>query len=340
MAQVFLLSAAPGDEGDYNRGAFLRLKESAESGIFKSHSLTNDPDSADLILFAELKGAGPYFELVRRHPLVKKYREKCFLFCSNAFVIPFLPGVYASIEKRWHSRRTYSGFYLGVSENEFVRFTPPMDDLPYLYSFVGSIHNAAVRRDLAKLVHPKSFFHDTSAEYDHVLYGRMQDRDLREFWRRYADIMQASKFVLCPRGLGVSSVRLFDTMRTGRVPVILSDDWVEPKGPCWKKFSLRLPEKQFACIPSLLEKHEAEAVTMGQLARKRWEEWFSEEVCFHRVVEWCLEIKKRRHIPEKWAHFIPYLQFLRPFHFRHLLRTRYQAWRRPVNLSDCAKSNA
>src|SRR5213593_2714162 len=113
MAQVFLLSAARGDAEDYNRGAFLRLKESAESGIFKSHSLTNDPDSADLIFFAELKGAGPYFELVRRHPLVKKYREKCFLFCSNAFVIPFLPGVYASIEKRWCSRRTYSGFYLG-----------------------------------------------------------------------------------------------------------------------------------------------------------------------------------------------------------------------------------
>jgi hypothetical protein len=341
MAQVVLLSAARGDDAeDYNRGAFLRLKESAESGTFKSHSLTNDPDSADLILFAELKGAGPYFELVRRHPFLKKYREKCFLFCSNAFVIPFLPGVYASIEKRWHSRRTYSGFYLGVSENEFVRFTPPTDALPYLYSFVGSIGNAHVRGDLAKLAHSRSFFQDTSAEYDDVLYGRMKQREVREFWRRYAEIMEASKFVLCPRGLGVSSVRLFDTMRMGRVPVILSDDWVEPTGPCWEKFSMRIPEKEFARIPSLLEKREAEAVTMGQLARKQWEEWFSEDVCFHRVVEWCLQIKKRRRVPEKWAHFIPYLQFLRSFHFRHLLRTRYQAWRKRVNLSDRAKSNA
>jgi hypothetical protein len=328
MAQVLLFSTAPGDdEGDYNRGAFLRLKESAVHGTFKIHSLTNDPDSADLILFAELKGAGPHFELVRRHPLVKKYREKCFLFCSNAFVIPFLPGVYASIGKRWYSRRTYSGFYLGVSENEFVRFSPPTNALPYLYSFIGSIGNAPVRSDLAKLAHSRSFFQDTSAEYDRVLYGRMEQREVREFWRRYAEIMEASKFVLCPRGLGVSSVRLFDTMRIGRVPVILSDDWVEPSGPEWEKFSIRIPEREFASIPARLEARESEAVAMGNLARKQWEDWFSEEVCFHRVVEWCLKIQRERRIPERWARFIPYVQYLRPFHFRHLLRTKFQNWR-------------
>lgn len=327
MAQVLLLSASRG-ENDYNHGAFLRLKRSALVGTSKNHVVTDDPDCADLILFAELKGVGPYFELIRRHPFVKQYREKCFLFCSNAFVIPFLPGVYACIEKRWCSRRTISGFYLGVSENQFIRFTDPTATLPYLYSFVGSIRNAPIRRDLAKVSHPRSFFQDTSADYDRVLYGRMKESEVREFWRRYAEKMEASKFVLCPRGLGVSSVRLFDTMRMGRVPVILSDDWVEPPGPCWKKFSIRIPEHDFAQIPALLEEREPDAVAMGELARKQWEEWFSEEVCFHRVVECCLRIKGQRRIPEKWARFIPYLQFLRPFHFRHLLRTRFQAWQR------------
>src|SRR6185295_16416047 len=138
MAEVLLLSVASGNDHDYNRGAYLRLKRSAEQGTVRDHNLTSDPESADLILFAELKGAGPYFESVRRHPFVREFREKCFLFCANAFVIPFLPGVYASIEKRWLSDRTRSGFYLGVSENEFLQPTLPRDDLPYLYSFVGS----------------------------------------------------------------------------------------------------------------------------------------------------------------------------------------------------------
>ena len=324
MAKVFLLSAAPGGDDDYNRGAYVRLKRSAEQGIFHDHCLTIDAGAADLIFFAELKGAGPYFESVRRHPLYKEFREKCFLFCANAFVIPFLPGVYASIEKRWLSGRTRSGFYLGVSENEFLQPTPPRDDLPYLYSFVGSVVNAPVRRRLAELRHPRAFFQDTSTEYQRVLHGLAADEEVRDFWRRYAEVMKESKFVLCPRGLGVSSVRLFDTMRTARVPVILSDDWVEPIGPAWREFSLRIPERDFHCIPDLLEKCEDHAVAMGHLAREQWEEWFSEDVCFHRVVEWCLDIKRNRRLPERIAALFPYLQYVRPFHLRHRLRTKWR----------------
>ena len=324
MAHVFLLSSAAGGDDNYNRGAYKRLRRSAEQDRFRDHSLTSDPDAADLILFAELKGAGAYFEAVRGHHLFKQYREKCFLFSPNACVIPFLPGVYASIEKRWCSSRTRSGFYLGVSENKFLTPTPARADLPYLFSFVGSVANAPVRRQLAELQHPRWLFQDTSLDYQRVLHRRMSAPQLDNFWRRYADSIDASKFVLCPRGLAVSSVRLFDTMRMGRVPVILSDDWVEPRGPTWKEFSIRVPERNAHCIPDLLEKCEDRAVTMGRLAREQWQEWFSEEVCFHRVVESCLDIKRRRRIPEKIAGLFPYLQYLRPFHFRHRLRTMPQ----------------
>ena len=329
MAQVLLISAAPIENGNgYNRGAFRKLHESAQVDTFHKHSLTDDPSAADLILFAELYGAGEYFRLVRRHRFVKKFREKCFLFCSNDFVIPFLPGVYASIERRWSSGRTRPGFYLGVSENEFLDFTPPNEKLPYLYSFLGTVDTAPVRRNLATLSHPRSFFQDTSADYREVLSGKLDAAAMKQYWRRYGEILKLSQFILCPRGMGTSSVRLFDTMRMARVPVILSDQWVEPQGPCWQKFSLRVPEADFARIPALLEERETAAVEMGLLARAQWEEWFSERVCFHRVVEWCLDIKKRRCIPERWARFIPYIQYLRPFHFRHLLRTKYHAWQR------------
>jgi hypothetical protein len=334
MAQVLLLSSAPVEaEDDYNRGAFRKLRDSARVDTFGKHSLTDDPSAADLIVFAELYGAGAYFQSVRRHPFVKKFREKCFLFCSNDFVIPFLPGVYASIEKRWASDRTRSGFYLAVSENEFVDFTAPRDDLTYLYSFLGTVDTAPVRARLAALSYPRSFFQDTSADYREVLSGKLDAAAMKQYWRRYAEICKLSKFILCPRGMGASSVRLFDTMRMGRVPVILSDQWIEPQGPAWEKFSLRLPEAEFAEVPHLLEEHEAVAVEMGLLARAQWEEWFSERVSFHRVVEWCLDIKRHRHIPETWARFFPYIQYLRPFHFRHLLRTKHHAWQRRKRVS-------
>src|SRR2546430_7005512 len=44
--------------------------------------------------------------------------------------------------------------------------------------------------------------------------------------------------------------------RSGRVPVIVSDDWVEPTGPNWDEFTIRVPEGAVADIPRLLESRE------------------------------------------------------------------------------------
>ena len=111
MARVFLLSATPADdETDFNLAPLLEVQRCAELDRFHIHTLTGDPAAADLIIFVEFYGGGWYFERVRGHPLAREFREKCFVVCSNPFVIPFLPGVYTGIEKRWASARTRSGF--------------------------------------------------------------------------------------------------------------------------------------------------------------------------------------------------------------------------------------
>jgi len=326
VAQVALLSATPPDDRtDYNRAPWEALRESAARDRFHSHKLIDDPHTADLIIFAEFYGGGLHFERLRADPLVKRYREKCFVFCSNALVIPFLPGIYASVEKRWASPRTCGGFYLGLPKNEFTTFTPPDHELPYLFSFMGSVKNAPVRRELAKLSHPRSFFANTSDKFSLLLHDKLSPRERRDYYRRYAEMTKASKFVLCPRGLGAGTIRLFETMRMGRVPVILSDTWVEPSGPRWADFSLRVRERDFGRIPQLLEEREHLAVEMGRRARAEWEQCFSEEAAFHRVVEYCLALKQRRRVPESWARLPVFLQYLRPFHFRRLLRRKYEA---------------
>ncbi|MDQ6622214.1 MAG: glycosyltransferase family 47 protein [Verrucomicrobiota bacterium] len=330
MAKVLLLSATPrDDETDYNRAPFEALRASAGLDRFRRHTLEENPFAADVILFAEYYGGGFHFERIRAHSILRRHRRKCFLFCSNAIVIPFLPGIYASLEKSWSSRRTCGGFYLGLPKNEFTTFTSPDDNLPYLLSFMGSVTNAAVRRELARLSHPRAFFQNTADDFSQLLHGEMSARDRRDYYRRYAELTKASKFVLCPRGLGASTVRLFETMRMGRVPVILSDEWVPPEGPRWEEFSIRVAENETARIPQLLEEREHMAVAMGKLARREWEEWFSEEVAFHRVVEYCLALRERRRVPETLARWPIYLQLLRPFHLRRLLRRKYdelRAW--------------
>src|SRR5687767_6983663 len=213
MARVFLLSATPKDDrSDFNLAPLHDLQRCAELDRFRVHSLTSDAGAADVIIFAEFYGAGWYFERVRRHELVRRYRDKCFLFCANPFVIPFLPGVYAGVERRWSSPRTRPGFYLGRTRNEFTTYSPPTHDLPYLFSFMGSVRNAPVRAKLATLRHDRSFFQNTTEDFDRVLHGKMGERERFDYERRYAEVAKASKFVLCPRGLSVSSIRLFETM--------------------------------------------------------------------------------------------------------------------------------
>ncbi len=321
MARVLLLSATPAED---DNGEHLRpvrgLEESAARDKFGAHTLTENAAEADVILFAENYGAGWYFERVRAHPFTRRYREKCFIFSLNPFVIPFLPGVYTGIDQQDATTRTAAGFYVGQPPNEFATYTPPAAELTWLYSFMGSLRNAPVRQELARLSHPRGLVQDTAADFERLLNWKMSPEERQEYHRRYAELTQASKFVLCPRGVSASSIRLFETMRMGRVPVILSDDWRPPAGPTWDTFSIRVKEANVKDLPRLLEQRESAAAAMGEQARAVWEDWFSEEAAFHRVAEYCLEIKERRRIPEQWARWPVYLQYLRPFHFRRLLR--------------------
>lgn len=137
------------------------------------------------------------------------------------------------------------------------------------------------------------------------------------YHREYAEAVANSKFVLCPRGFGVSSLRIFETMKAGRVPVIISDDWVPPDGPAWASFSMRVREKDIRALSEILERHEISAGEWGTLARLNWEQWFSEEASFHRIVEWCVSIMQSRKIPERYMRKLVLARLLEPSNVRH-----------------------
>jgi hypothetical protein len=114
-------------------------------------------------------------------------------------------------------------------------------------------------------------------------------RDL--FTAQHAEAILDSQFVLCPAGCGPSSYRLFESMEMGRVPVILSDDWVPPPGPRWDEFSVRVPERFVGEISSILSMFSDRHEVMGRQARLAWEQWFAKPVCFHRSIELCADIQ-------------------------------------------------
>jgi hypothetical protein len=241
------------------------------------------------------------------------------MFSSDWRVIPFIPGIYTAVEKRWYSpRRTRPGFYLKCLINPLIKFEPDAErDL--LYSFMGDVHTAPVRKALARLDHPRGVFVDTSRQNQDVMF-RASEGERKAFWMRYVETARRSKYVLCPRGLAPSSIRLFETMCLGRVPVILADEWVPPEGPRWKTFSIQVPECNARDVPRILEERESAALKMGLLAHEEWEKYFSPDIVFHRVVEECLAIQKSRRLPETLARFTIIPQLLQPHITREYMR--------------------
>lgn len=320
MASVLLHSIAPSDDPTwpYPYDELNRMKRSAERDKYGVHQLTEDPDRADIILFVENCNTIRHYLNVRSHSFFVNHREKCFLFARHDHPIPFLPGVYASIPKRWYYRqRTRSGPYLKAFAHDFLAYDPEHDHRDYLFSFVGKMSTDSIRRELFQLDHPDQYLFDTTPFWP---YGELEETQRTKLQQNYLDACQRSKFILCPRGEGTSSIRLFETMRIGRAPVIIADQWVAPEGPDWKAFSLQIAEKEVSKIPAILTEYEEKADRMGRKARSAWEDWFSEAATFHRVTEWCLDIMHERTLPERLLFFTVIPQLLQPLYFKSFVR--------------------
>ena len=327
MAKVHLHSVAEALPGvDPAFGSDVRaLRELARRDVFGRHALTDDPAEADLLLFVEsARDGGPagiHFEGVRRDPLYRRFRDKAFLYSALDWPVTWVPGIFPSVERGWCWRsRARSGAYLGPANPHLERRPFPPDSNPphFLASFVGCTSHAYVRYRLVELQDPAIRIADNTAAFIGALEANRSD-DMDRLKREFVEITAASRFVLCPRGRGASSIRLFEAMQMGRAPVVLADAWVPPDGPDWDSFLVRIPEQEVGRLPTLLRELDPTAPARAETARREWEAWFSPEVLFHRLCETCLDMQARR-VPLWITQGFCYLHFLRPLHGRRILR--------------------
>ena len=129
---------------------------------------------------------------------------------------------------------------------------------------------------------------EDTARYD---FFSGSDESLEEARARYRQTMARSKFVLCPRGAGASSYRLYETLAGGRVPVIISDEWVAPNGVDWQSCAVRVREGEVAGLPTRLASLEEAWPRMSAAAAAAYDGFFAPDVWFHRAVEHCRDLQ-------------------------------------------------
>jgi hypothetical protein len=276
----------------YSPGRPLRaLRHYSTLDRFGVHHPVEDASRADVILFLESHHyEDPNYTILRRHPLVTEYPDKVYTYNESDTPFYTLPGLYCSMPRRAFRPTAQRAFSYVAPLNEFLPSEPVTSEGDLLYSFIGAA-NHRVRRRIYVLDDGRGFLEDTTA---FNIWHEPSPDEVRRRKEHYAEVMVRSNFVLCPRGAGTSSYRLFETMQIGRVPVVIADQWVPPRGPDWNSFIVQVAETDVSRVPELLASRESEASERGRLARAAWEQYFSPEVVFHRAVEACADLNHRR----------------------------------------------
>lgn len=272
------------------------FRQLAELYARSDRELTNDPERADCLLFVDLHLCGdPSLGALLEHPLVRERPGNVLVYDERDEPWCALPGVYVSMPAKYFDRsrqRAFSYYTLASATASDPTVVPDL-----LFSFIGTPgHRTSggyrVRKSVLALRHPRGVVEDSSGFVFYDDQGDPQSHAARQ--RRFAQLVSRSKFVLCPRGRGTSSIRMYEALRGGRVPIVLADDWVEPAGPDWSAFSIRIPERGAWRVPQVLEEHESRWPEMSQAALDAFEQWFSPGVAVHRILDLCEDILRSR----------------------------------------------
>ena len=290
-----------------------KIKTSYLSSPFRPYELVDDRNSADFIVFWEdyEESEQSINSKLRKEAEAIGDLNKVFVVSSEDRPSGFLPGVYTGTPIcPWRQNRFLTGAYFWTM-NPFLEAgnKESIGDPKYLYSFRGAL-TSPVRRNIVsfhasgshcRIEETENLKFTTNVECPSKSSGQLD----------YRELILDSKFVLCPRGGGDSSYRLFVSMQLGRVPVILSDRWTPPLGPSWGELSIRIAENKVHMIEPILRDFESQAEVMGRNARKAWENWFSPDILPLRTLQWIHHLAlTRTHNESSFQKLWPLIEWL------------------------------
>lgn len=242
------------------------LRQAAHTDLCKQHTLCSSASDADAIVFVEnTQFDDILFSKLLQHELLQTFPDKCFMYNEMDRPWDVLPGLYTCMAKNHIQPNRHRAFAYLSTPNQLIRnvFNESYER-KWLFSFMGAMSHHC-RRSIMKLQHDCSYLKDTST----FNVWSTSAEEMQERARHYAKVLGESRFVLCPRGIGSSSIRLYETMEAGRVPVVIADSWVPPSETDWS-FAIQVQERRIASIPDLLNSIVDESTERGQAARDAW----------------------------------------------------------------------
>jgi len=271
--------------------ALERFKHFATIDQHKKNQLCDRPEDADIILFVEDAQFDDYlYSQLLTHPFVQQWRDKCFMYNEVDRPWVSLPGLYCSMPQASFEENRQRAFPYAATPNQRIQdifAEGESTERPILFSFVGTGCNSLRKRMITVGQQQGGTIIDTSG----FNVWDCSEEEKRAQGDTFASTLSQSKFALCPRGLGTSSFRLFETMQAGRAPVIIADDWVAPSEIDWS-FAVRIKEADIDALAERLSAISDEAFERGRAARAVWEQHYAPEQMFNSA---CNNLREIQH---------------------------------------------
>lgn len=170
-------------------------------------------------------------------------------------------------------------------------------DKTYLTSFIGTYNNSYrsdIRFKLYKLFQQYNnclYILNNKWFYQNIVYKQQiegkfitseEQLQTDNDTIKYNETLSNSIFALCPEGTGPNTIRLWESMSVGTIPVIYSDDWVPPSISefNWSDFSITIPTSEYMNTIDILKSIHPSTIKQMQINCLNAYHIFSNRTCF------------------------------------------------------------
>jgi len=294
--RIFVTSAGAQEHHLLQRDHFKALAAADQVG---AHQVAESAADADAVLFVDLAQhpGDALLRALRRHPLTRAYPQKVCVYDERDRPFASFPGIYVGGTPSLGRRTAVSGGPYPWLLTPIPRSNVAPD---LLFSFSGA-RTHGVRDAVLGLTDDRARLRDTTGMNFfgwNVDQAGVADDDARA---DYTTTIQRSKFVLCPRGHGPSSFRLYETLAAGRVPVVISDHWLAPPRIDWEACLVRVGERDVVRVPQLLAEREADWPRMAAQAAATYDANFAPGRLWHHYASSICELLPAAPARPWWA---------------------------------------
>ena len=143
---------------------------------------------------------------------------------------------------------------------------------PYLYSFMGGYQSGCYLTDIRPRIFNMKHTENTHVvntgdwHFNPLVYTDHQnancdmnvDQTHRDKTEEYNDVLLKSRYSLCPSGSGPNSIRFWESLAVGTIPILLSDTLDLPEHELWDATIVRVDEKDLESVTEITREDEAE----------------------------------------------------------------------------------